>query len=485
MTPDQELAVDEDIRKEISLGRMAGPFRIEEVESAMGSPIRSSPISVIPKVVPPGHPPKNRIITNHAYDKPGFPSVNAPLKSADFPFRYFKNAQFEDAFRDLPKHVLVTTWDIKDAFKVIALHPDVRPHFCVWWRGAVFIVKNACFGTCTTPGMFGRLMDITLDYLHLIFGDRLKVMNVSDDVAGIIWDILLSRETILRPSLDLGWLIHELWNKGSAAARAFLLNGLWWDLDAQTKMIPESKREKYLAYVDWFLEEGCQVNLTETEKLVGYLQYVTMTARTRRTFLARLYKFRRRFNEEDWITKRVVREVRACLENWQKFLRSTNITSSYAIPPKICDLVLTSDASSFGLGIVVGSYARFYPLMENWKEVFSADIGPAEAWAAEALLQAAIAMGAEDCVVTLVGDNQGFIFAWEKGWSKSPLTNKVIRRMNDLALLHGLVVKMEWICSEENVADSISRGIIPDGFVDFPESLNLKIPRGVVGGGLV
>lgn len=178
------------------------------------------------------------------------------------------------------------------------------------------------------------------------------------------------------------------------------------------------------------------------------------------------------------------RATKKSLKNWMDLLASPPISSNLDIPTNTSPLRVYSDASNSALGILVRAgeqtFAEGWPLVEGWREKFQADIGPAEAWACEPALEAAIAFGARDQHLVLNCDNQGVVEAWKKGWSRSPLTNQAFYRMIKKEEEFGLRIEMVYVASEENPADAVSRGELPEGALPFPTPI--PTPYGTVGG---
>ena len=82
-TEAQKNIFDEMIQTEFHKGRYLGPFTKEELEHEIG-PFQSSPLSLVPKA---GKPGKFQLIQNlsHPHMNLPTPSINAQLKSDDFP----------------------------------------------------------------------------------------------------------------------------------------------------------------------------------------------------------------------------------------------------------------------------------------------------------------------------------------------------------------------------------------------------------------
>jgi hypothetical protein len=81
-------AVDEYLLKELSAGRMSGPFSREETELIMRGPFQSSPLIVAVQPQHPGIPDKLRICRHLSKSTKTHPSVNSHIFKDDFPTRF-------------------------------------------------------------------------------------------------------------------------------------------------------------------------------------------------------------------------------------------------------------------------------------------------------------------------------------------------------------------------------------------------------------
>ena len=362
----------------------------------------------------------------------------------------------------------------------MGIHPKVRGHHIIFFLGLLYIRMVAAFGASTTPAIFCCRVDATLDFLRWLFGDRLEGFNEMDDFLLIALDLELTKEEILEVFTRLGWVLHP--NKCFDWCRIFLFAGIWWDLDALTMRIPEEKREKYLNAVKGVLAKARRNEtfvLKDVQKIVGYLQYAMMTISSMRTELQPFYKFERDFAPNAYRPLHLTHPAFRSLERWERFFSTPDITGSFAIPPTNSPLVIYSDASDTGIGVVIDNYAASFVMEKDWRTKYGADIGGAEGWGVECALECALKLGAKDCRLRMWCDNQGFVGAFKKGWCADSTSNQVIRRINKLADAWGIFIELVWVATAENRADGPSRGE-KGKFEKFP--FEVPIPRGVVGG---
>lgn len=245
-----------------------------------------------------------------------------------------------------------------------------------------------------------------------------------------------------------------------------------------TVELPTEKHLKYLAKVQETLRIGF-LDLKKTDKLVGYLVYVTSIQRKMKLVLWDIFAFRQSFDDK-WGTREPLRAHRQALSIFQKFLEQPRIVLDLSIPSTVSNVELCSDASNIGLGICVNKFAKFWPLVPNWRMELNTHIGPAEAWGVEAVVDAAVRLGVKDCVAVSLCDNLGFVQAYEKGWSRNLFQNKAIKRLNEEMLPAGILLRLKRVPSETMPADPVSRGETPEHYRPF--EINLPAPHGTVGG---
>ncbi|KAK4702940.1 hypothetical protein P7C70_g3284, partial [Phenoliferia sp. Uapishka_3] len=468
MTAEEEKVVDDQFARHLEINFISGPYTIDEVEDAAGTPIRTSPIRVIPKAGPPGVK-KWRIIDNLSAPKTprgDLTSVNWNLDSAFETCTWTSNADLEARFLQYGADVSVMGIDLIEGFMHLPIAPSSRPHFCLYWRGGIYIRKVANFGCRTTPGVFGNAVDATLAIMKVKF--PVSAFSQVDDIGIARRGTSVADKDIRNFLRSLGWRVHpEEADKGFTWSRKFKHNGVIWCLDTKTKTLSDDKRLKYLAFTTALHEAGT-ATLADMEKLLGYFIYVCSIASEMKSSLFHLFHFRRSF-----INPRGEREFnrlhREPIREWIKFLSQPTITRSFDLPPSTFHTAIYTDASNQGIGITAGKYIAGFAFRESWREDFNAHIGPAEAWGVEAGLDAALRLGAEKCYLDIFCDNLGVVWSWRKGWSRSKLQNESIARLTEITMRHNIVLRLTYVKSALNPADEPSRGIFPKHFVAFPD----------------
>ncbi|SCZ87668.1 BZ3500_MvSof-1268-A1-R1_Chr2-2g05134 [Microbotryum saponariae] len=405
LSEEQQLVMDGEMERMLDLGYIAGPYDKDELEAAVG-PFRTNPISYAKPIVrttdpdeanhpsTSGHGPSQR---NASSSRPKLVSINDDLKSADFPCRWTTLPMLYRKFRELPLTAEVCGWDFADAFYQLPLRWDQRSSMCILWRGLIFVRRVPCFGGRTTPGVFGNVADLTQDL-----------------------------------------------QKGFTWTCQFFHVGIDWDLVLMTARVTDQKR---MRYIDALVKGSCadQKERSEVESVTGSLGYVAYILPALRTHLNCLYRQCIAHGDRKAVSRarRLDRRTYDQLEYWRRSLSSEGpFSTSFEALPIPSKLALAWDACMHGLGIVINGYSAYFALPEGWTDLppprHSVSITDAEAWAVEALAEAALRMSKDDRHFVLQCDNTGVVLGWRKGHSMNPLLNSSLSNLRSLEETRGV-----------------------------------------------
>ena len=236
--------------------------------------------------------------------------------------------------------------------------------------------------------------------------------------------------------------------------------GFDWDLANRTVAITDKKKAKYSSAINEWLPRPTH-DLEETQKLYGKLLHASLVLPAGRAYLTTLEKLMASFSENPFVPHHAPRHTTADLSWWLNALNSPRISRSIPGPASVTDRHAFSDASSgFGIGIVIGNRWRAWRLIPGWK-ADGRDIGWAEAVGFEFLARTLCTTSEPGQHFRVFGDNKGVVEGWWKGRSRSWETNKVFRRIHDLADTHQCTFITRYVASRENPADDPSRGLYP------------------------
>ncbi|KAE8188552.1 hypothetical protein CF328_g6565 [Tilletia controversa] len=139
---------------------------------------------------------------------------------------------------------------------------------------------------------------------------------------------------------------------------------------------------------------------------------------------------------------------------WLIFFNRGPISCRLDLPTSLFPLQLYTDASDFGVGIVLGSLSASFPLPNDYTDRLGINIGVGEAWIFELGVYAAIEHGAHDCLLTVYVDNQGIVFAARRGRSRNDLANDAIDRAADAALAANVELSSIYVASADNLSSA-------------------------------
>ena len=345
------------------------------------------------------------------------------------------------------------------------------------------------FGLASASGLQGEVADATVDIWE--HHDISPAVKWVDDFSvfrfpktdGLFHDIsngvryaygydLTSIKLVIAP-LGIPW--HK--DKGQEFSDTFIYLGFDWDLPNKSVSLPNLKREKYLRKLSLLIStsERTQVLKAHAENVVGMLSHITFVYQHGRSYMSNLYKWLTSFHGDfipRWITSSALTDLR-----WWFALLSQNHTPR-SLAPGGCtrDYNIWVDASTeWGIGLIWGSHWSAWKLLDGWRGP-SRDIGWLEGVAVELAILATRAMGIRDADVLIRSDNEGVIGAFSKGRCSNFMTNLSIRRSDEVYSDVGISVTLIYVNTVDNLADPISRGILPPSSQAFPLSIPIPIP---------
>ncbi|GAA5941281.1 hypothetical protein JCM10213_007474 [Rhodosporidiobolus nylandii] len=474
-------------------GKAYGGFPQKDVEEIAG-PLQASAMTPIPKAPLPGKPERWRTIEDFSapYQPDGSSSplaVNSDIDKHLFPASWKTFHDVAAFYRSLPSHAVVFGADFQDGFEHLEVHPSVRARLVFHLPEEGINIRNAApFGIRSIPGEFSTATEVTIDITVAYFGGRVRALNHMDDLTIAILDPSLDFMDVIKFIESLGWVFNAA--KTTLPSRTPTHIGLEWNLDDLTVSLKEDKRIKYIGKVDAALEAfnaDKAIMLRDVESLTGCLQYVAFVKRDLRPRLRVLYRFRASFTARYKPRHLRENEVRT-LRWWKTFLSAGPVIASFADLPPSVDAIFASDASNEAIGIFYKAPHQPFPLvaafklLQDWRIKLDAYIGSAESWGVEALLDLIVRLDIRDATVTLLCDNMNIVDGWSRGWSQNALNNASFARMFDVADKAGLHLEIEYIATDLNPADEVSRCKLPAGARCLPEDLFPSPPPGCEGG---
>jgi hypothetical protein len=167
------------------------------------------------------------------------------------------------------------------------------------------------------------------------------------------------------------------------------------------------------------------------------------------------------------------------LKWWSIQLSKSSIIRSLAPRPLTSDFNIWVDASTdWGIGLLINDSWDAWRTLSGWKAP-GRDIGWLEAVAVELIVSLLNEMHLSHLDVLIRSDNEGVIGSFRKGWSRNQETNSCIRRAEAIFEQRDLSISLLYVESSVNLADPISRGILPPSNrrVTIPYSISPSISK--------
>ena len=336
--------------REVSLNRMwkvPGDSHPREVHL--------SPMGIIPKK---NKPNKWRMIVD--LSSPEGASINngiAPeLSSLSYPSVDHLSALVVSAGRGS----FMVKADIKEAYRMVPVHPEDQYLLGVQWRKFIFIDKVLPFGLRSAPKIFSALADAIQWILHS--KGIQNSLHYLDDFVLVTKDqssATLQKELLVATFQSLGVPIEESKLEGPTTCLTFL--GIEADTIALQLRLPQEKLANLRALLS---SNVLRKSMTkkDLQKLVGLLQFATKVVRPGRPFLRRLYAMQEIGSHPNHFI-RLNLPARADIMWWFIFVEQWNgISLLWDIGLHVPEVMVYSDASgSWHFMKVTGSNWNGHP----------------------------------------------------------------------------------------------------------------------------
>ncbi|KAJ3549428.1 hypothetical protein NMY22_g883 [Coprinellus aureogranulatus] len=441
--------VDEYFKEEVESGRMSGPYSQEELEGILGGAFQCSPLSIDEKEVDGSFETKLRMCINLSKGTDEHPSVNSFSDKDDFPTNYDPATYVADLVANAPPGTKAMVMDISKFHRRTPICPAHKK--CNSGQISKVVLK-----TWSVRGIKpnGKWSDDVFAFVSPSSGS-----GTSDDPYLYPYD----EDDVLQAVASTKTPWHPLSKKGQPFRPIFDYVGMVWDLDAKTVAVKEEKRTRFLFRADVFRANVCTQRVTEQEvmEVHGSLCHIAFVHRQGRSRLASLSAFIAEFHQYRpgkplFAKKSVIDDI----EWWVDALRIPHFSRPLVPLGDVQDLGISVDASTdWGIGLQWGNNWDAWRVKDGWKGPWR-DIGWLECLAIELLVLRLEERGFHDCRIRVLSDNQGIIGAFWKGRSRNVQVNFSIRRF--MAILDSLHISLEveYVKSEDNPADPVSRGIV-------------------------
>ena len=232
--------VEQKLRHEISLGRVAGPF--QEIPFPN---FQSSPLGLVPK----HDPGKSRLI--HDLSFPKGDSINFYTSKEFTIVQYESLNRVVELVRSCGPRCLIAKADIQEAFQLIPIRPQDYPLLGFTWQGMFYHDKVLPMGSavsCQTLEHFSRA-------LQWILQSHFNVVNVTHLLDDFIFVGSYNEPTCLNSLLSFDSLAEEMCiplneTKRCLPATCQIVYGIEIDTNAMQLRLPQEKLAKALSLVN-------------------------------------------------------------------------------------------------------------------------------------------------------------------------------------------------------------------------------------------
>lgn len=436
--------IDLKLTKEIEANRIAGPF-----SQPPFAQFHVSPLGVVPKK----SPGEFRMIHHLSYPK-GF-SVNDFI---DEEFSKVSYANIDDAIRCVKQSGVgsfLSKTDIKNAFRIIPIHPGDYHLLGMQWQGLFYFDKcmpMGCSSSCKTFEAFSTALEwMARHYLQIEC-----IIHLLDDFlicAPSERECASSLKGFLELCSTLGVPMAPEKTFGPATTLSFA--GIEIDTMRSECRLPLDKVHSCQDLVNSFLTRR-KVTLLELQTLIGKLNFACSVIVPGRAFLRRLIDLTIGLRSPRHLT-RVTREARLDLLVWKEFLSKFNGKSIFINNrwEESSPLSLYTDSSGvLGFGAIFGSCWCHGTWPNDWQY---SNIAILEFYP----IVLSLYLWGEDMrnsCITFFTDNMALVSVINKCSCKDKLLMKYVRKMVLVCLHYNILFKAKHIPGiNNNLADALSR----------------------------
>ena len=333
--------VSDYLREELALNRVVQLPKPVAVQLG----IHCNPIGVIPKRYKPN---KWRLIVD--LSSPGSASVNDGIDKEMCSLSYTSVDAVVEKILDLGRNALLAKLDIKQAYRMIPVHPQDRLLLGMEWEEYVYVDKALPFGLRSAPIIFTAVAD-ALQWIMQKNGASYVDHYIDDFItAGKGGSDECSRNfTIMHKSCEAtGTPVEPEKSIGPTTVIVFL--GIELDTEVMEIRLPADKLARLVQSLkEWRGKKACHKR--ELLSIVGLLSHACKVIRPGRSFLRRLIDLSSKVSNLDHFV-RLNQSARSDLEWWFQFAKQWNGKAMiYRRPKELAQGTLVSDASgSWGCG---------------------------------------------------------------------------------------------------------------------------------------
>ena len=327
--------VDNYLQIEVSERRVAGPFAHSLVSNG-----QISRFGVIPK----HHKPNSwRLIIDLSH--PHGRSINDGIPPSLCSIKYITIDDAINQILSLGRGTMMAKIDIKNAFRLLPVHPADRHLLMMSWNNSTYIDLCIPFGLRSAP----KLFNVAADLLQWIAEHNgvTPLLHYLDDFLTLgppqSATCHCNLETLKHLSHRLGVPLALEKVEGPTTCLPFL--GIILDSERMEVRLPNDKLARIQGLLATWLDKK-KATKREILSLVGLLQHAAKVVRCGRSFVSRMYSTAAKVQELEYFTRLNI-DFRSDLSWWHTFLVEWNGISllRYTSPPMHHDFCIQTDAS--------------------------------------------------------------------------------------------------------------------------------------------
>ena len=441
--------VEGKILSEIDNNRIAGPFSSPPLPG-----FKISPIAV--RVKENG---KIRLLHNlsYPYDSTSI-NLNIPKSHTTVAYQSLEDAIdiLNELYESTASPPFMAKSDIRDAFRLIPIHPSDYHLLGFSWAGAFYYDKALPMGCASACFIFEKFSD-ALAYI-------LKRKYRASSTVKVLDDFLFISADSMSCNKSYSDFIHlcEILNVPLAPAKSvpptnrLVFLGIELDTSDMTARLPDEKAVKYLGDIDLLMLSE-QAPLCELQAIIGKLMYSTYVISAGRAFLRRLYSLiGGRAYKNAMIP--ISLSAKKDLVIWKEFLTRLNFKTVILRQPWILspDIKFSSDASSTGFGGTYGSSWIQGTWPPSWEGLA---IAVKEIYPIHVLIEL-FGHKVKNNRIIIYCDNIAIVTIVNKLGSRCPYIMAILRALVLNLLRHNITLLARFIPGKDNfLADLLSRQI--------------------------
>lgn len=436
--------IDEKILKEVSTGRVLGPFDFKPF-----SDIQCSPLGLVEKKVPGEY----RMIHHLSYPKNK--SVNDGIPREESFVQYSSVGDAISHIKNCGVGAYCCKTDIKSAFRIINLNYSQFKYVCFRWKNKYYVDTCLQFGLSSSCRTFERFSTA----LEWIAQNKLYISCISHVLDDFIiihkcpLTCVRQLKAFLSMCVDIGVPISLEKTCGPLQTITYL----GYELDS-CKMECRLPHDKIVKCIDKIKFAKTQKSLTlkQLQSLIGLLNFACNVVLPGRAFLRRLIDLTIGISKP-FFKISMTKEVKEDLKVWECFLDKFN-GSSIFLPDKWSssyEFKFYTDASgSIGYAAVFGSQWFYGNWDSNWQYK---NIAVLELYPIVVAIKVWGKMLTNKCILFNT-DNQALVHVINKQTCKDKDIMSLVRQLVASCLEFNIYFKAKHLTSKENIlCDLLSR----------------------------